>query len=191
MHSKNFFCSFHDCLCPNNQKSPVELDFLNFLHFLDTLMLCPIHIRNFSHFCEKFFLNMSADRLIFLYRNFILHTLAILHILHILWHQNCLNRPILTMFNLRSTCARFCEKGFRYYHFWCVLFSIKNRPLMQMLDILTFLIISILSMVGFYHKKVFFRFSINVNVLHKYLEHWRLIDVKIDRSSHGVIHILQ
>ena len=32
-----FFCSFHHCLCPNNQKSPVELDFLNFLHFQDTL----------------------------------------------------------------------------------------------------------------------------------------------------------
>ena len=37
MHSKIFFCSFHHSLCPNNQKSPVELDFLNFLHFQDTL----------------------------------------------------------------------------------------------------------------------------------------------------------
>ena len=28
---KIFFCLFHQCLCPNNQKSLVELDFLNFM----------------------------------------------------------------------------------------------------------------------------------------------------------------
>ena len=39
MHSKNFFCSFHHSLCPNNQKSLEELDFFNFLHFWDTLAL--------------------------------------------------------------------------------------------------------------------------------------------------------
>ena len=42
----------------------------------------------------------------------LLHTWAIPHILRVRWHQNCPNCPILTMLNLRSTCARFCEKGF-------------------------------------------------------------------------------
>ena len=39
MHSKNFFLFFHHSLCPSNQKSLVELDFLNFLHFQNTLWL--------------------------------------------------------------------------------------------------------------------------------------------------------
>ena len=33
----SFFCSFHHCLCSNNQKNSELLDFLNFLYFWDTL----------------------------------------------------------------------------------------------------------------------------------------------------------
>ena len=49
MHSKIYFCSFHHSLCPNNQKSPEELDFLNFLHFQDTLEKRGVEL--FLYYC--------------------------------------------------------------------------------------------------------------------------------------------
>ena len=89
-------------------------------------MLCLIHIRNFSHFREKVFLNMSVLRLIFfcILRQF--H-----HIFRVRWHKNCPNRPILT--STYCICLTYDQREIYRYDFLKLTFSkdFKNFNLLN------------------------------------------------------------
>ena len=121
---KKFFCHFKPFQKRHSaMRHPVNLLKVIYLAFVGCF-LNPY--QKFQPFLRKvFFLKMCqyTDRIFA--SEICLHTSAILHILPVRWHLNCPNRPILTMLNLRSTCARFCEKGFSIpkSSFYCTYLS--------------------------------------------------------------------